>query len=132
MSMPIGFKHSKETKEKMSASKIGIKRSPEARRSISMCKKGEKNPSWKGGKIIASTGYVIVYSPDHPSADSKGYVREHRLVMEAHLGRTLSPIEVVHHINGIKTDNRIENLMLFSSDSEHLRNRRTNEGDKGK
>jgi len=49
----------------------------------------------------------------------QGYVMEHRLVMEAHLGRYLDPEERAHHINGDIEDNRKDNLMLFASESAH-------------
>lgn len=68
-----------------------------------------------------TNGYFMVKSPSHPHADKQGYVLEHRLVMEAHIGRTLLQTEVVHHINGIKTDNRIENLMLFDNNGSHIK-----------
>jgi hypothetical protein len=81
--------------------------------------RGPQNGHWCGGHRRACRGYIEVWSPTHPHANNKGYVREHRLVMEAHLGRTLLPSEVVHHINGQLDDNRIENLALFASNSEH-------------
>jgi len=75
---------------------------------------------YKSGRIINTQGYILILKPDHPFSNIDGYVREHRLVMEQHLGRYLEPSEIVHHINEIKTDNRIENLALYQSSSEHF------------
>jgi len=83
-------------------------------------RKREKCANWKGGRKLANK-YIKIYQPDHPFCDSAGYVLEHRLVMEQKLGRYLKPEESVHHINGKKDDNRIENLMLFPNHAEHLR-----------
>ena len=66
-------------------------------------------------------GYIIIYKPDHPYSTKDCYIMEHRLIMEASLGRYLTKKEQIHHINGIKNDNRIENLMLFATNSEHCR-----------
>lgn len=79
---------------------------------------GEKNQAWKGGRRPDKTGYILVRC-DHPNARN-GYVREHRLVMERHLGRLLLPSEVVHHRNGVRADNRLANLELFASNAAHL------------
>lgn len=78
------------------------------------------NPQWKGGKIDIS-GYTYIKIPTHPFSNNKGYYPEHRLVMEKHLGRILDPKEVVHHINSKRSDNRIENLGLFASHSDHMK-----------
>ena len=67
-----------------------------------------------------SGGYVLVYMPEHPCTDATGYVLEHRAVMESALGRILSSEEYVHHINGNKEDNRLENLELTNI-REHAR-----------
>lgn len=79
---------------------------------------GKKARRWKGGRILNSRGYYILYAPRHPHARGK-YVLEHRLVMEKKLGRYLKPFEAVHHKNEVKTDNRIVNLRLFKSHGAH-------------
>lgn len=88
--------------------------------------RGEKDPRWKGGRIVDKDGYVLIWCPDHPNGRKHTkYVLEHRLVMEAVLGRYLRPHEVVHHQNKDKQDNRPENLGLFPSNAEHLKHELT-------
>ena len=77
----------------------------------------KNNPAWNGGKS-KKLGYIWIRKTNHPNVNATGYVLEHHLVMEQHLGRYLVKGEVVHHINGIKDDNRIENLKLMT-DSKH-------------
>ncbi len=79
-----------------------------------------QNPNWRGG-IKMVNGYHAVRCPEHPNVMKDGYVYEHRLVMEEHLGRLLTEEEVVHHRNRRKADNRIENLQLCANQAEHLR-----------
>lgn len=81
-------------------------------------KYGSNNPAWKGGKIN-SRGYIMLRIPEHHRARKNGYVLEHIVVMENILDRQLKDNECIHHINGIRSDNRPENLRLFSSNSEH-------------
>jgi len=80
---------------------------------------GANNVRWKGGRDIRR-GYIILkIRPDnffYSMADNKGRILEHRLVMAQHLGRCLHLWEIVHHINHIREDNRIENLQLVSDD----------------
>jgi hypothetical protein len=63
--------------------------------------------------ILDQSGYVMVWEPDHPSARNGGWVLEHRLVVEQALGRYLLREEQVDHINGVKDDNRLENLQVL-------------------
>jgi predicted Zn-ribbon and HTH transcriptional regulator/predicted nucleic acid-binding Zn ribbon protein len=97
----------------------------EQRTALSRRMKGGGAPWWKGGRNATDSGYVMVLAPDdYPFPESLGAtrrIREHRMVMEMHIGRALRPEEVVHHINGVRTDNRIENLELLPSHSEHMR-----------
>jgi len=106
-----------------------IYRSPGSHRTVKFCsldclganQRGERNPSYSGGRHVLHTGYAVVLSPDHPNADARGYVLEHRLVMERVLGRNLSGTEVVHHNDGNKLNNDPSNLRLFASNADHQR-----------
>lgn len=75
---------------------------------------GPSNGNWQGGRIRHRSGYVMVKDRQHPRGTKSGYVFEHILVMEAALGRHLHPEETVHHLNGVKDDNRRENLELWT------------------
>jgi len=76
---------------------------------------GKYNSNWKGGKYKDKKGYIELLMPKHPNSSKKGRIMEHIYVMSSYLKRPLYPEETVHHINGIKDDNRIENLELWSS-----------------
>lgn len=74
--------------------------------------------NFKGYRRKTPKGYIICYRPDHPYASKHGLVMEHRLVVEEMLGHYLSPEYDVHHINGVKDDNRPENLQVMTH-AEH-------------
>lgn len=71
------------------------------------------------GRLVDPDGYILLRRPDHPFANSAGYVREHRLVMEKELGRLLTRDEVVHHRDGNKANNHPDNLGVYPSNAEH-------------
>ncbi len=75
----------------------------------------EKHGSWKGGRRIVD-GYVMIKPTNDDllfcTPNSSGYVSEHRLVMGRSLGRKLLRTETVHHVNGDRLDNRLENLQV--------------------
>jgi hypothetical protein len=75
---------------------------------------------WKIRKIVSKGNYNYAVVKEHPLATKHGYVLHHRIVMENYLGRFLNSNEIVHHVNGNKKDNRIENLEVHDA-SEHSR-----------
>lgn len=78
---------------------------------------GKGNGRWVGGVKERFDGYYTIYDPRDTKVNK--YTMQHRFIMEEHLGRKLTKKEVVHHINGDRKDNRIENLMLFSGQKIH-------------
>ena len=85
-------------------------------KAVSMAKKGkirEDSSNWKGGRRKDKYGYIYIWN-----SELQKYYREHRLVVEEYIGRNLEDYEEVHHVNGIKDDNRIENLVVITK-SEH-------------
>lgn len=74
----------------------------------------------KNGRFKTNKGYIMVFVRSHP-INGTGYMGEHRLVMEKHIGRELETTEDVHHLDGDKTNNSLDNLMLFPTRSAHIK-----------
>jgi len=106
------------SKLKTSLAMRGVKKTKEHKKNISLSKKGNKNPSWNGGRHKESHGYWVISKPGHPFANCNGLVFEHRLVAEKHLGRYLTKEEVVHHIDFDPENNDWNNLYI-SNRSKH-------------
>lgn len=97
------------------AYKLGLRKSEEIEfKNRSISKSGEKSPSWNGGFRKTSKGYIQILMHEHKRADSSGYVMEHIVVFEKESGIEIPKGCCVHHINGKKDDNRIENLCLMT------------------
>ncbi len=127
-----GWKHLKKSKIKMSVNRSGTFISDIQKKAISEYQKGRKKSIvtknrmsisasalnrkgsqshlWKGGRRITN-GYIYLWTPN-------GFKREHRLIMEKQIGRKLSKKESVHHINGIRSDNKLKNLIIMDA-SKH-------------
>ncbi len=123
-----GHKHTEKAKRAINIAHSGKKLSKKTKKRMSESKTGNKNPMFgKKGYLhprckarVICNGYVHILMPEHPNCEKKGYVSEHRFVVEKLIGRFLKKTEPVHHINNKKQDNRIENLMLFKTNSEHI------------
>jgi len=96
--------------------KLGLQRSISEAKKLYGSHRGERNRNWRGGRKHRG-GYIYIYKPDHPMVSARNYywpyVAEHILVWEKAHGRSLPPDWVVHHLNGIRTDNRPENLLAL-------------------
>jgi len=117
-----GRHHSEESKKKIS----------EAQFNHGM--RGGRHWKWKGGRFKDNDYFLVKLEPNDPfypmienRKSHKGYIPEHRLIMAQHLNRCLFTWEVVHHINGNKSDNRIENLQLMKSQYYHFPGIRRNQ-----
>ena len=73
-------------------------------------KKGEGHILWKGGRCYDSKGYILIFDPNNPFSEKHGYILEHRLVWFSHHPETPKDW-IIHHLNGIRDDNQIENLI---------------------
>jgi len=89
----------------------GNKRNPGTNGVATRFQKGSKPSNYKGWKLSSGYKYIRV---------GNTYVAEHRLVMEKHINRKLTKTEVIHHLNGDKLDNRIENLQLMKNQALHV------------
>lgn len=119
--------HTEATRMKISAANKGKRMSDSAKAKLSEAKRSRFNGlNGYGHTKRHNRGYELVYAPCHPHAHKDGYVLKHTVIMERQIGRYLHDDEVVHHINHIRDDNRIENLALMNKHEHrtmHMRER---------
>jgi len=97
------------------AYKLGLRKSPEIEWLNRSCvRRGEKGANWKGGVSTSTKGYRMIHCHEHERADARGYVMEHIVIFERETGIKIPTNCCVHHINGNKQDNRIENLCMMT------------------
>lgn len=106
-----GHKHSEETRKKISKA---LKKN-----SYLKGKKGSQSPKWKGGEMIFQ-GYILIYAPNHEGSNKKGYIKRANLVWYEKTNEIIKLPYFLHHINGIKTDDKFENLEKVNR-SEHMK-----------
>ena len=101
-----------------------VDRLPDGRGKHAQHPSGSGHPRWNADRMVDSLGYVLLrVGREHPLADLNGYAREHDVVVVAAMGRPLRSGEVVHHKNGDRQDNRIENLsILLRGQHNHIHN----------
>lgn len=97
------------------ANRLGLYKDSEAFFDVrSKAMSGKNSGNFKNYRRKTSKGYIVCYKPEHPYASEKGLVMEHRLIMEKEIGFIIPKSFDIHHINGVKNDNRIENLCLMT------------------
>jgi hypothetical protein len=118
------FLRTKSQRERMKKQMTGTKHTEETKAKISQnnpfkgkCKQEAANFK---GEFSKHMGYVVKYCPEHKNAIGK-YMLFHRLVVEQQIGRYLLLTEVVHHVNKIVDDNRVQNLMAFKNRGSHTK-----------
>jgi len=76
-------------------------------------KRGKNHPNWKGGRRRNKDGYILLHKPRYHRADINGYVFEHIFVWEQ-ANNVLPQDMQIHHLNGIKDDNSLSNLIAIN------------------
>lgn len=113
------------------ANRLGIGKDAEKFREVrSNACSGERSGNFKGYRRKTKRGYILLYMPEHPNASKNGLIMEHRVIMEQHLGIIIPKEFAVHHINGIKDDNRIENLSVMTNSAHSAYHNRSDKKQK--